>query len=784
MRVTESFKYFNYQNNQQKVKSNLNDVLEQLSSGQKIKFGNEDPTAFINTLRLDQEINTLKQTTSNMNSAQKFANHTDTALNDMTKTMDRFKNRLIYAANEEHSHTSFGAIATELKSLKDHMMNLSNTSVNGEHLFGGSAVSQKPIKEDGTYVGNDKKMSALTGSNIKSAYNIPGSELFLGQDEDYSKKITSNVVLHNQAELHPNVMNAGEEANDDSKENYITAGDTIRELVGDDDNDTTPENHSFYVSGTKSSGETFKERIDVDTDITVGSLLEKIGQAYGNTSSNKVVDVGLNKGRIEIEDLQQGSSKLDFHMVSSSQSEPDIKTLINSGADIKQYVKSPYPMAPTLESVSASQDKYKPENFALNTQLRNSDGAAGPNTDLSDIFPQDATQIALNGTDTAGAGASGTVGIAGNTVSDLLDEIENQFGDVEARIGDSGQIHVTDNTDGGNFTLNMETQDGGGTAVEGFQNSYASMQTAGFEKKDNTLTSNVAQVISANNEFATESTKLSEVASNGDVEGTSFDLDYTEIGGVDRSARIIFDPSGVEVERDDGTTFSVRSHDGSNTSPNDMTYKQLQDTVGMLMTDEIPTGAGDYFDRVDDADSKADVFINDSGQLSIKDKTTTDTQMRFSMYQDDENDFSATPKEGSKLSFMSNNALTVDDVHVDMFKVLDDAIEAVENGFQRPDGSDEEMSRSVGIQNLLDQVDHIHDHTVRKHTEIGAVSQSFDYQISRNETLEVHTQTLRSETIDVDYGEAAMKLQQLQLNYQAMASSVARVQQLSLVNYL
>ncbi|MGM0533293.1 MAG: flagellin, partial [Campylobacterota bacterium] len=390
--------------------------------------------------------------------------------------------------------------------------------------------------------------------------------------------------------------------------------------------------------------------------------------------------------------------------------------------------------------------------------------------------------------DTGGtAAASATVPTAGNTVSDLLDEIENQFGDVEARISDSGQIKITDNTQAGNFTLNMETQDGGGTAVEGFQNSYTSMQTAGFEKKDNTLTSNVAQVINANNEFATESTKLSEVASNGDIEGTTFDLDYTDIGGTDRSARIDFDAGGVKVQDDSGATiFSVLSHDGSNTSPNDMTYKQLQDAIGMLVTDNIPADndRAEYLSNSKTAENQADVFINDSGQLSIKDKTTTDTQMRFSMYQNDQYDFSGTPKEGSKLSFMSNNALTVDDVHVDMFKVLDDAIEAVENGFQRPDGSKDEMSRSVGIQNLLDQVDHIHDHTVRKHTEIGAVSQSFDYQISRNETLEVHTQTLRSETIDVDYGEAAMKLQQLQLNYQAMASSVARVQQLSLVNYL
>ena len=148
MRVTESYKYFNYHANQQNVNSQLNKTINQINSGMKIQFGNEDPTAFINTLRLDQEVNTLNQATSNMNSAQKFANHTDTALNDITKSLDQFKSKLVFAANDEHSQTSYGAIAAELKRIKEHMISLSNTNINGEFIFSGSATTVKPISPD------------------------------------------------------------------------------------------------------------------------------------------------------------------------------------------------------------------------------------------------------------------------------------------------------------------------------------------------------------------------------------------------------------------------------------------------------------------------------------------------------------------------------------------------------------------------------------------------------------------------------------------------------------
>jgi flagellar hook-associated protein 3 FlgL len=792
MRVTESYRYFNYLANQQTVTGNLNNTLTQLSSGLKIQFGNEDPTAFINTLRLDQEVNTLEQSTANMTSSQKFANHTDTTLNDITKSLEQFKTKLVYAANDEHDHTSYGALAKELQAIRDHLVNLANTNINGEYLFSGSATSVKPVSADGTYNGNASTMKALVGSNIESAYNIPGSELFLGQDVDYSKKLTTNVVLYNQTKLHPSVMEEGIDSDDSSKEEFITPNDTIRDLVGDSDDDATNNgDYFFYVSGVQSSGKAFKEKIQIDTNSSVDALLTKIGEAYGNTSGNKVVDVTVNKGRIEITDLQKGSSKLDFHMFASDTDNNDIDALVSSGAQIMEFIKTPYKNTPTMGDVNAMQSLYDDAVFTINSALKTDNATAKSATPLTDVFVDEVDNIRIYGNDTDGNAVDFSIAKAGSSVKDILSQIEANFGNVDARLTSEGKIEVIDESGNGLFDFAMQTRDAANVQVNGFGNDVGAMQTNAFEVKDTYVKSNVAQIVTATNEFATDTTKLSEVASEGDIEGSVFDIRFTDINGIERTAQVDFDPAGVSVNvfNSDGTpydNFDVISHDGTNTAPNDMTYRQLQDVMGMLVTDNIPDmGAADYTqeyrDNVKSANARTDVFVDQNGMMTIKDKNVTQTNIRFSMHDANANDFGA---DASKMTFSANNSLVIDDVHVDMFSMLDNAIEAVANGFTRPDGSNDTMMRNVGIQNLIEKLDHVSDHTIRKHTEIGALSQSFNYQISRNETLMLHTKTLRSEIIDVDYAEAAMNLQRLQLNYQAMATSFAKIQNLSLLNYL
>lgn len=92
--------------------------------------------------------------------------------------------------------------------------------------------------------------------------------------------------------------------------------------------------------------------------------------------------------------------------------------------------------------------------------------------------------------------------------------------------------------------------------------------------------------------------------------------------------------------------------------------------------------------------------------------------------------------------------------------------------------------RNPGVQNAIERLDHIMDHVTRQHTKIGSLSNALRDSAERATLLEVNVKSVKSEIIDVDYGEAMMQFQQYMLAYQAMLSTVSQINQLSLVKYM
>ena len=291
----------------------------EIASGKKISAGYEAPVAFLDNLRLEYEQTTLNQVKDVSEKAQLFSLNTDDVLSQMTTAFDAFKVKMVNAGSAEHSKESYGAIASEMEGLKDHITSLANSSINGKSIFSGTAVEKKAINDDGSYNGNDGELKAVVGAYNKITYNITGKELFYGQDSDSNKKITTNVRLYNQTILHPDVMTK------DSKsvlpdEQYIKTTDTIRVLVGDiDDGVNNQSDTFFYIRGRANDGTTFKDKFALTSENKVEDLLTRIGESFGNTSTREVVKVTLNDwGQIEITDKIKGNSVLDFSMVAGT----------------------------------------------------------------------------------------------------------------------------------------------------------------------------------------------------------------------------------------------------------------------------------------------------------------------------------------------------------------------------------------------------------------------------------------------------------------------------------
>ena len=833
MRVTNSMYYKNvFSPNKTRISEQLFNTNKQISSGLKIEYAKDDVSIFSDTMRLDNEITTLEQAKISTNSALKLSTQTDKTLNDFQTTLDRMKVLMVNAANATHDSSSLDAIYRELKGLRDHLKNLSNTSIDGQYLFSGTALDTKPIDDNGRYHGNDKALKAFAGSNIQIQYNVTGKELFLGEESQNHRRVTTNVKNYNQSELYPDIMKDPAIPRETAKKLFITADDTIRDLMGDTDADpmNDPVSH-FYLQGQKHDGTSFKKQIDMNSTQSVGELLSAIEDAYGRGT----VDVTLNEhGQIEVKDKIQGSSKLKFHLVGAVDFDQDgnatddadlnFENSTNTLADLenrrvftKAFMDSGY--TSYTSDVVSLQDKYDPSEFSINGEmLKKADfSKASLTTPLDEIFPGEVDHIVLSGQASDGTAVNTTYTLAaGQTVQDLLNTLDATYDIVpppspdanalEFRI-ENGKITFTAGTATvqSNIAIQMQTQDAANNAVDGLaMDSYLAYDGVKFTKEDNVLTGNVPQIVTADNSFATKSTKLSEVADLSQANVNTLDGTKLQLKGIDINGNPYLAEIDLKNTTNGGSSFSIdTNNDGvvdttypiynvanprAQVDADEMTYGQLGDVVNMIVTGNLPVDSdssgtidpSEYDTAVENAGYVGNVDLTYDGRLQFSELNKTNTKAEISLQDITQSGGTNTPPA---LSFNLNDAITITDPKNDFFKQIDSAIESVNLKRLRPDseGSD---PRNIGIQNAIQVIDDVSMHVGEVHSKIGALSNSLQNASQRSELLSVSTKTLRSDVLDTDIAEASLKLNQLTVNYQAILSTIGRVSQLSLVNYL
>jgi flagellar hook-associated protein 3 FlgL len=883
MRVTNTLFYTNSVAEHQSAMKKMYDVDKQIASGLKIQNSYEDSGIYVDAMRLNYEIATLEQTKETSAKGQTFAQNTDSTMNQIEEALEQFKTKLIQANSSVHSSTSLNAIADELEGLKTHLLSLGNTSINGQFIFSGSSLLQKPLNSEGVYVGNGESLKALIGSGVELPYNINGQSLFLGTDNDYSRVISTNLEMLNQSKLNPNVMTE-EDGNLVSSEVYLSENDTIRDLVGDTNAISADDPKAvFYLSGRKGDGTTFAKTIQIDTNSKVSDLLENIGTAYGNTASNKVVDVTMNvRGQIEVKDLNLGKQILEMNIFGAIDRNAPSGTV----GDALQIMNSDnLTLKPNVDIIAFNKSNFLTTQSSPDLTIRSTPLGAGtysldfPNTQsidatnittttsLIDLFPADVDHLDFNGT---------SFPITGETVQDLIDELNVQFGPGTASFNND---KIQTNLDITIVPKNVLNSLARGNDLPDAMN-YA---RRGFEKNGNELTSNISQVIKLSDEFATASTKLIEVAGVSSLNGKQLVLEFTDKNGTTRTGTLNLDSLNTTFSIDlngNGTTNVVTGPpfvstddlneiipiyngkgdlDNLSTKADEMTYQQLMDIVSMVVSGNIPQkgvneegqdyidtfvtaavpaspGASvianalgvssktaqyiqkaidfgierdiaialpdpaaaviaqkSYNDAIANANieeynyalnttkSSVDVNLDYKGRIAILDKTTSESKIEFTMYDKSATDF--TGISSTALSFMANDSVTISNPSIDFFNDLDMIIDSVRTGQYRMDGNSKDP-RNTGMQNALSQLDHILDHVTKEHTKIGAYSNALSDANERAEYLSLNVKTVRSEIIDVDIAEAYLQFNQISNSYQAMLSTIAKINSMSLLNYM
>ena len=168
--------------------------------------------------------------------------------------------------------------------------------------------------------------------------------------------------------------------------------------------------------------------------------------------------------------------------------------------------------------------------------------------------------------------------------------------------------------------------------------------------------------------------------------------------------------------------------------------------------------------------------------MEIRDLTSSQSKIEISLYDSETDDFSTN--QGTPLSFNSNKAIDVDRPAIDLFKSLNDAIEAIEQNLTHPDATRIGFEDNLGFQGSIDRITHAIDHVSSQRTVTGTQMQNINYSIERNEALITNMKITQNDAINIDFAETSAYYNALSLNYQAMLSTIAKVQSLSLVNYI
>ncbi len=640
MRTIDSSIYRGFQSDHQRSMKEIDRLNTQISSGRKIESSYEDTNIYSDSLRLDNQQSALKEVQDRTIKSRVISDASDDAMQDFNSTLTYIKTKLIQAANAPMNGDNLRDLAVDLKAQKDHLLNIANTSINGEYIFSGSATNIKPFDELGNYHGNDKNLSVQLNRSKNMEYSINGKDLFLGVNSSVQKSLSTNVKL---LDKDPDSKNFGKNIAEDS---------TIGQLIG-----SNLDSH-FYLSGTKRDGESFKEKITLDNTRPVSDLLFKIGEAFGNSSTNKVVDVSLKEGLIVVDDLTDGASQISFNLV-------------------------------------------------------------GSNADVNDI-------------------------------SNL-------------EVGVDKTINFIDS--------NMNSTQG---------DSKVHSDSFYFEKSGNILKGNVP--ILSNGNIANSTTKLSEIA-NSSMNGSSYSMKITNINGVQKDVSLNMNNGGSSFIID-GNSYDIFNAQNSNSTPaDDMTMGQLNNIISMVVSDNLPASndKNGFDNAVMEAKKDVSVDLDDSGVMKITDHTNKNSQARFSLFDSNADNFAVT---SPTISFMSNSAITTENANVNFFQDLDNIIKSVRIGISNIDAGNSIDSRSLGIEDAIAKIDDLSGHINRHHVEIGSMSKMLEQENENAMTLEFNVLKIRSEIVDTDMTESIMNLKQVSLGYQALLSTISKVNSLTLLNYI
>jgi len=195
MRVTSNMLNSQLLLNLNRNGNRMTDLQTQLSSGRKINKPSDDPVGITYSMRYRAELASNEQYQDNVDGALSWLEFSDQMIGQVGSIIQRLKELTVQASNSTNPQSALNSIKTEVEQLKEQLIDIGNSKLNGKYIFNGQTYDKKPYDfpkdannlSDTTLAGDlltdSGDIKYIVGESIQLSINISGNDIFGSPDE-------------------------------------------------------------------------------------------------------------------------------------------------------------------------------------------------------------------------------------------------------------------------------------------------------------------------------------------------------------------------------------------------------------------------------------------------------------------------------------------------------------------------------------------------------------------------------------------------------------------------
>ncbi|MFP5346537.1 MAG: flagellar hook-associated protein FlgL [Actinomycetes bacterium] len=154
-------------------------LSDRLSSGRAIQRPSDDPSGTVTALQIRADSRAQQQFVRNADDGLGWLGVADGALSNGISTLRRARELVVQGANTgANGQQARDALATEVRTIREALLETANTRYLGRPVFGGTTAGDKAFAADGSYVGDDGTVERRVSGQSTVRADTPGRDIF------------------------------------------------------------------------------------------------------------------------------------------------------------------------------------------------------------------------------------------------------------------------------------------------------------------------------------------------------------------------------------------------------------------------------------------------------------------------------------------------------------------------------------------------------------------------------------------------------------------------------